>query len=315
MGISADKMVVEVAYLFPGQGTQFVGMGKDFYETFKESRQVFDKANELLGFDLKNICFNGPAEELVKTSISQPAILTTSIACLAALESKFKSEISPKFVAGLSLGEITALVAAGCLSFEEGVLFVRDRGKFMEEASAQNPGKMAAILGLSLEETEKVCAEAGAEIANLNCPGQIVISASQENMQKAVDLAKERGAKRAIILDVSGPFHSSLMNPAALKLKEKLEKINLKQANIPIVSNVTAQEETSPEKIKQNLFVQVSNRTLWEKSMHYMISKNVNTFLEIGPGKVLSGFMKKIDAQKAVYNIEKIEDLDKLWQK
>jgi len=308
-------MVVEVAYLFPGQGAQFVGMGKDFYETFKESRQVFDKANELLGFDLKNICFNGPAEELVKTSISQPAILTTSIACLAALESKFKSEISPKFVAGLSLGEITALVSAGCLSFEEGVLFVRDRGKFMEEASAQNPGKMAAILGLSLEETEKVCKEAGAEIANLNCPGQIVISASQENMQKAVDLAKERGAKRAIILDVSGPFHSSLMNPAALKLKEKLEKINLKQANLPIVSNVTAQEETSPEKIKQNLFVQVSNRTLWEKSMRYMISKNINTFLEIGPGKVLSGFMKKIGAQKTIYNIEKIEDLDKLWQK
>ncbi|GAG08619.1 unnamed protein product, partial [marine sediment metagenome] len=217
-------MVKKIAYIFPGQGAQFVGMGKDLYETCPASREIFDKADKILGFSLTKLCFEGPAEKLSSTANSQPAILAASIACLKAIEASFP-ELKPSAVLGLSLGEYSALVAANSLEFSDAIRLVYSRGRFMEEASKQNPGRMASVLGLDKKIIEEVCRRSGAEIANLNCPGQIVISAKNEAMDKAALLAAEKGAKRVIMLDVSGPFHSSLMSEASLKLKQALADV------------------------------------------------------------------------------------------
>ncbi len=302
--------MVEVAYLFPGQGAQYVKMGKDFYDACPPAKDIFDTADKILGFSLTKICFEGPAQELIKTKYAQPAILTVSIALLRALESKFKGKFHPVATAGLSLGEVTALVAAGSISFEDAVYLVKRRGEFMDEAAAENPGGMVSVLGLEKEMVYKIAQQSGSEVANLNCPGQIVISGKKDNIAQAIELANKAGAKKTIILEVGGAFHSSLMKPAGVKLKEVLDKIKILPPKIPVVTNVTANFENSVEEIRQNLTCQMSMPTLWEDSIRLMAKKGIKTYLEIGPGKVIKGLLRRIDPALAVINVEKTPDLD-----
>jgi len=301
--------MVNFAFIFPGQGAQYVGMGRDLYEQYPPAKVVYEKANKILGFDVSKICFEGPEEELTRTDICQPAILITSIAALRSLESILASVISPAAVLGLSLGEYTALVYAGSLTFEDGVYLVRKRGEFMEEASRKNPGTMASIIGLSLRETQGVCEETGAQIANLNCPGQIVISGAKEKVEAATALARQKGAKRTIPLDVSGAFHSNLMEPAANKLKMEIDKIDIVAPKLRVISNVTAKDETTPEEIKDNLVSQVKSPVLWEDSIRSLASSGIKRFIEVGPGKVLAGLLRRIDSTLECFNAETAADI------
>jgi [acyl-carrier-protein] S-malonyltransferase len=285
----------KIAFVFPGQGSQTVGMGQQLAEQYPEVMQYFNKADEKLSTELSKLIFEGPQEELTKTVNTQPALLTTS---LAILERFNKAAIKPDYVAGHSLGEYTALVAAGALTFEDGVYAVRKRGEFMEGAVPNGEGSMAAILGLDREPLSNVTAEISesgfpVSLANLNCPGQIVISGSRKGVELASTKAKEAGAKRAIPLEVSGPFHSSLMRPAAGQLREVLNGIDMKDAQIPVIANVSANPMTKAEEIKENLIEQLYSPVLWEDSVVKMIDSGVDTFIEIGPGKVLSGLIKK----------------------
>ena len=306
-----------VAYLFAGQGAQFVGMGKDLYETFPESKAVFDKADKVLGFSISKLCFDGPQAELTKTQNCQPAILTVSIAAFEAFKSAIRYTLylpvrqagAIRYTAGLSLGEYSALVAAEALSFKDAVYLVRRRGEFMEEEALKKPGKMLSVIGLDLSTIKQICSQANTEIANMNCPGQIVISGGVKEIEEAQGLAKDRGAKMAMLLEVSGAFHSSFMKEAGLKLAKELEKIKISTPKHHIVSNVTAQPVNSADEIKDNLIKQVSSSVLWEDSMKFILSKNVTTFFEFGPGKVLKGLMRRIDANAQVINIEKKEDI------
>lgn len=301
MGVNSSKMV-ETAFIFPGQGAQYVGMGKALYKKHDIVKKTYDQANDILKFDLARLCFEGPSEELTKTQNCQVAILVTSIAVLRAhlLE---RSEFTPQVALGLSLGEYTALVAAESLAFSDAVKLVRLRGQFMEDASRSNPGKMASLLGLDLKNTEKICEETGAEIANLNCPGQIVISGALDVVDKAVLRAKEAGAKRAIILDVSGPFHSALMAEASHKLKEALDDVVVLPPKIPVISNVMTYAQDDPGQIKENLVDQISSTTFWEESVKNVVSRGITTFLEIGPGTVLKGLLRRIDPEIICHNI------------
>jgi len=303
----------KVAFLFPGQGSQYVGMGREFYEHFRVAREVFEEADESLGFSISNLCFHGPEEALRLTENTQPAILTVSIAALKVL--KEETEIEPQFVAGHSLGEYSALVASGTLSFRDAVKIVKLRGKFMQEAVPVGEGAMAAILGMEKEEVEELCKEAaGEEVltpANFNSPGQIVISGHTPAVQRAIEMAKKKG-KKAILLPVSAPFHSPLMKPAALRLDEALKEISVNGLNIPVVTNVEARPNLHPEKVKPLLIAQISSPVQWEQSMRYMIAEGVEEMVEIGPGKVLSGLMKRIDSSIPLRNIEDLESLKKI---
>lgn len=301
--------MVDFALIFPGQGAQYVGMGRDLYEQYPAAKVIYEKANKILGFDIAKICFEGPKEELTRTDICQPAILITSIAALRSLESILSSPILPYAALGLSLGEYTTLVCAGSFTFEDGVHLVRKRGEFMEEASRENPGTMASIIGLPLEQTKKVCEEAGAQIANLNCPGQIVISGVKKKVEAALSLARERGAKRAIPLEVSGAFHSNLMEPAANKLKLEIDKINICTPKIKVISNVTARYEISSKEIKDNLVAQVKSPVLWEDSIRFLVGEGIKKFIEIGPGKVLAGLLRRIDSTLECFNVETAADV------
>lgn len=287
----------KIAFLFPGQGSQFIGMGKELYEQVPAAKRLFDEADETLETKLSSLIFEGDAEELTLTYNAQPALLTTSIAVLE----KFKeSGITPDFTAGHSLGEYSALVAAGALSFKDAVYTVRKRGEFMNEAVPAGEGAMAAILGMDAEAlkqvTDKVTEEGNlVQLANLNCPGQIVISGTAKGVELASELAKENGAKRAIPLEVSGPFHSELMKPAAEKLKEVLDACDIKDADVPVISNVSADVMTEKADIKEKLIEQLYSPVRFEESINKLIAEGVTTFIEIGPGKVLSGLVKKVN--------------------
>jgi len=317
----------KIGYIFPGQGAQYVGMGKDLYEKFEAARAVFDKANSILDIDIKKLCFEGPEEKLNRTDISQPAILTASIAALRSLESEIPDFelLSPhtdagrdlnnsqlNITAGLSLGEYSALVATGSINFENAVKLVRRRGEFMEEASRRKPGGMLSVIGLGKEEVELICKMSGMQIANLNCPGQVVISGMLGGLSTAEELAKLKKAKRAIRLDVSGPFHSTYMTHASNKLRVELETIEILPPSFPVVANVTAKTQTEPQIIRENLISQVNHSVLWEESVRLMVSQGIITFLEIGPGRVLKGLLRKIDPNLKVLNVGNVQDIEKL---
>ncbi len=287
----------KIAFLFPGQGSQFIGMGKELYEQEPAAKHLFDEADETLETKLSSLIFEGDAKELTLTYNAQPALLTTSI---AVLEKFKKSGITPDFTAGHSLGEYSALVASGALSFKDAVYTVRKRGEFMNEAVPAGEGAMAAILGMDAEAlrqvTDKVTEEGHlVQLANLNCPGQIVISGTAKGVELASEQAKENGAKRAIPLEVSGPFHSELMKPAAEKLKEVLDSCDVKDADIPVISNVSADMMTDKADIKEKLIEQLYSPVRFEESVNKLIAEGVTTFIEIGPGKVLSGLVKKVN--------------------
>ena len=298
----------KVAYIFPGQGAQYVGMGKGLYDKFPLTRQVYDAANDIAGFDLKSLCFEGPAERLSTTAFSQPAILVTSIAALQCVQA-YVPGLDVKAALGLSLGEYTALVAAESLSFEDGVRLVRSRGQFMEEASRDNPGKMASVIGIERAVAEDICKKAGCEIANLNCPGQIVISGTADSVEKAIFMASEKGARKSIILDVSGAFHSSLMAGAKDKLAAVLDGVVVRRPIFPFIGNVNASYESTPLKIKDNLLKQLTGRTYWEDSIRLLMKDGVETFIEIGPGKVLKGLLRRIDSNLTVHSAGTAEDM------
>lgn len=308
MGCHGDGMV-NVAFLFPGQGSQHTGMGKDLYETYPAAKKVYDRAAQLLDFDIRKVCFEGPPEVLTQTRVSQPAIFVTSMAALAVLREHPKAnEFAPKFAAGLSLGEATALCAAGAIDFDDGLRFVRSRGQFMDEAAMERPGMMVAVLGMGLPEVEKVCHATGAEVGNLNAPGQIVISGYKKSVEEAIEKLREAGAKKVIPLDVSGAFHSRCMDSACVRIEKALSDISIRVPKIAVVSNLTADVEASPEKIKAILVKQMNHRTLWEDSMRYILSKGVRTFIEFAPGKVLKGLLKKIDPSAETISLGTLED-------
>ena len=288
-------------------------MGKVLYEKFESVKALFEQADSALGFSIKELCFEGPEEELRKTYNTQPAILTVSVACYQVLK---EQGILPDIVAGHSLGEYSALVAAGALEFADAVKIVRKRGEFMQEAVPLGEGKMAAILGLDKETINAICntvqAEAGAvQAVNLNCPGQTVIAGCTLAVEKAVQLLKEAGAKKAVRLPVSAPFHSTLMRPAAERLAAELNKITFFDAQLPVVSNVTGRVVTKCQEIKDGLVLQAASPVLWEDSITEMIKLGANTFVEVGPGKVLTGFAKKISKEVQFFNVEDTDSLEK----
>ena len=298
-----------VAYLFPGQGSQFVGMGKDLYERYAAAKKVYDHAAGLLDFDIGGTCFEGPAEKLAQPRYSQPAIFVTSLAALEVFKACTRAkEFVPGFAAGLSLGEATALVAAGAIYFEDGVKFVRLRGLYMDEAARETPGMMAAVLGAELGVVEKVCKLTGAEVGNLNAPGQIVISGRKKCVEEAIERLRENGAKKVIPLEVSGGFHSSCMESACRKIAHSLDHVVIQKSLIPVVSNLTADIEEDPARIRQNLIWQMNHRTLWEDSMRFIIGKGVRTFIEFSPGKVLNGLLRKIDPEVKTISLSTAED-------
>jgi [acyl-carrier-protein] S-malonyltransferase len=303
--------MTKVAYIFPGQGSQAVGMGKELYENFPAAREIFEEANEALGFSLSDLCFSGDESELQLTANTQPAILTASIAAYRAMESEDLR--GPDFVAGHSLGEYSALVAAGVIDFADAVRTVRNRGTYMQEAVPVGVGAMAAILGLDLARIENTCIEAAqggvCSPANINSASQIVIAGDSEAVDRACELLKERGAKRAIRLNVSAPFHCELMMPAQERLAVDLANLEYSGFDFPIVHNVDAELSSDPEKVCDALTRQVSSSVRWLQSVEQLIGAGVDTFVEVGPGKVLSGLVRQIDRNVKCLNVEDPESL------
>ncbi len=301
----------KLAFIFPGQGAQYVGMGKDIAAEYKSADAIYEEASEALGFDIKEMIFNGNDEALKITENTQPTIVTTSVACMQPLLEK---GIKPDFVAGLSLGEYAAHVAAGTFDFKDAVALVRKRGKFMQEAVPVGVGAMSAIIGLDNEAVIESCKEASSlgvcEPANFNCPGQLAIAGDVAAVEKANEICKAKGAKRAMMLAVSAPFHCSLLKPAGEKLAAELDKVTVNDIKIPVVVNVTAKSITDKDEVKSTLVDQVSNSVLWENCVKTMLEQGVDTFVEIGPGKVLSGFIKKINKDVKVLNVENLDSLN-----
>lgn len=303
-----------IAFVFPGQGSQYPGMGKELAETFPVARQVFEEANDALGFDLAALCYNGPESDLKLTTNTQPAILTVSVAALKVLEQE--CGLRPAYLAGHSLGEYSALVAAGALSFADAVRTVRQRGAFMQEAVPVGVGAMAAILGLDAGDLEAVCQEAAqGEVvspANFNSPGQVVIAGHAAAVERAIELAKAKGAKRAMPLPVSAPFHCSLMVPAGERLAGVLSQVVVSALQAPVVTNVEAAPNRDAGRVKDLLVAQVSAPVRWDESVQKMSELGVDRFIEIGPGKVLAGLIKRIAKGAAAQNIEDVASLKAL---
>lgn len=304
----------KIAFVFPGQGSQSVGMCKAFYDAYPVAREVFEEADDALGFSITKLCFEGPEEALRLTENTQPAILTASVASAAVIKSR---GVSCAVAAGHSLGEYSALVNNGALKFSDAVRAVKLRGRFMQEAVPVGEGTMAAILGLAGDKIIEICRkveEEGGEAVqavNFNCPGQVVIAGATGAVARALVELKAAGAKRAVQLSVSAPFHSSLMKPASLRLAEVLEPIEISDIAIPVVANVTAREVSAGREIKELLVRQAAMPVLWEESVRNMVAGGVDTFIEVGPGKVLTGFTKKIAKGLPALNVEDIESLEK----
>ena len=297
---------MKTAFVFPGQGSQKVGMLKDLYEAYPIVRERFAQADEALGYSISQLCFEGPDTELVKTANTQPAILTASVACYEILKEK---GFTPDIVGGHSLGEYSALVAAGVLEFKDAVYVVHKRGEYMQEAVPLGEGAMAAILALPREEVVRICGEVNdtvgsVQAVNFNCPGQIVIAGATKAVEVAAEKMKEAGAKRAVMLPVSAPFHSRLMEPAAKRLQEELDKIEVKDAQIPVVANISGEILKDGATIKEALVTQVAAPVLWEDCVATMVDFGVTRFVEVGPGKVLTGFTKKINKAMELANVE-----------
>ncbi len=299
----------KTALLFAGQGAQSVGMGRDLAAQFPTAKSWFDRANVALGYDLAKICFEGPEAELTKTENAQPGIFLAGWVAFQLLNERVPS-LRFDATAGLSLGEFTALAAAGAMSFEDAIKVVRQRGRFMQEACEATQGGMAAIIGLDETATRAVCAEAGVELANLNCPGQIVISGAANQMTAACDLAKAKGAKKAIPLTVAGAYHSALMAGAQPKLKDALAGIAVHAPKVTVISNVTAQPHGAPGDIAQRLVEQVTSSVRWEDSMRHLLAQGFTRFIELGPGTALSGFMKRIDKGAQMFNVADVASLE-----
>lgn len=298
-----------IAFIYPGQGAQVCGMGQDFYEQTETGKKVFDLATEILGFSLPELCFE-KNDRLDITEYTQAAMVTTSIAMTKVLE---ENGVKPDVTAGLSLGEYCALYAAGVMSEKDAIAMVRQRGILMQEAVPVGQGAMAAVLAMDASAIEEVIADIdGVQIANYNCPGQIVISGKKEAVETACEKLKEAGAKRTIMLNVSGPFHSKMLTGAGEKLGEVLASVEVHKPQIPYVANVTAAYVTEADEVKPLLTKQVSSSVRWQQSVETMLADGVDTFIEIGPGKTLAGFMRKIDRSAKVYNVEKLEDVQKV---
>ena len=299
-----------IAFIFPGQGAQYVGMARDFFEQDARARGMWETADRIIGAPLSRICFEGPEEDLRQTRNTQPAIFLHSVVAASLL-----THMTPAMVAGHSLGEYSALVVSGALTFEDGLRLVRLRGELMQQAGEQQPGTMAALVGLSPEATEELCREASAagivQPANFNSPGQIVISGSVEGVRKAMELARTRGAKMAKELVVSGAFHSPLMESARRGLKEALDRTTIRDARIPVYANVTAESVTEAGAVRDLLYRQLTSPVRWEQTVHHMVRDGATDFVEIGPGKVLQGLVKRTDSSVRTAGFDKYADIFK----
>ena len=299
-----------IAFLYPGQASQYVGMGEDLYAHFNRAKEIFDQANELLGFDLKSVCFDGPEDELKQTRVTQPAIFVHSIVVTQLLATQ---NISPSMAAGHSLGEYSALVAAGAIKFEDGLRIVKKRGELMQNAGEKQPGTMAAIIGLTGEQVTEICKEASSAgivaAANFNSPLQVAISGSNEGIARASELAKQRGAKKVMPLVVSGAFHSPLMESAQKELKAALMEIDIKTAKFPVYTNVTAMPVKNPDEIRMMLYKQLTHPVRWLETIENMISDGGADFYEVGPGNVLAGLVKRINRSYPVKAKGKVEEI------
>lgn len=303
---------MKVALVFPGQGAQTVGMGRELAERYPAAREVFEIADEALGYPLSRLCWEGPEEELRLTYHTQPALLTAGIAALRALQSE--TSVDAVVTAGHSLGEYTALVASDALDLADAVRLVHRRGRWMDEAVPAGRGTMAAVMGMEREALAEVCeaaceGEDTVDLANLNCPGQIVISGTRSAVERAAELARSRGARRVVFLEVSGPFHSRLMRPAAARLAEALDQTELRRARWPVMANVDAQPKQQPEEIRQALAAQLYSPVRWEDDVRAMLALGVDTFIEFGPGTVLSGLIRKVDRQVRTLHVEDLASL------
>lgn len=302
----------KLAFIFPGQGAQTVGMGKEFFDRYESAKRLFEEADDALGYSISKMCFEGPADDLKLTANTQPAILTVSVIAAKILE---ENGVVPEVAGGHSLGEYSALVSAGVLDFADAVRLVHHRGQYMQEAVPVGEGAMAAVLGLERDVIVKICEEASklspVQAVNFNCPGQTVIAGATAGVEAAVKALSEAGAKKSVILPVSAPFHSTLMKPAAEKLAAELDKVTIRDAKFPVVSNYTGELETKADEIKENLVKQADHPVKWEDCVAAMTAFGATHFIEAGPGKTLCGFNKRIDRTLKNMNVENVESLQK----